>query len=94
MEPYDIIKRAIKTEKSVNDTTGNNKYHFEVYTGATKFQIRDAVEKLWPEVRVVDVNTTWVRGKRRRYRWVRGKRQNWKKAVISLRPGDTINVGY
>ena len=94
MDALYIIKKAIRTEKSVNDTTNFNKYHFEVSTTATKYQIREAVEKLFPNVKVVDVHTCNVRGKRRRYRWIRGKRRITRKAIVTLRPGDNINAGY
>ena len=94
VEPHYVVKRAIKTEKSVNDTSENNKYHFEVHRDATKYQIREAIQALFPDVSVVDINTTWARGKRRRHRWVRGKRHSWKKAIVTLSEGDMINVGY
>lgn len=94
MEAHYIIKRVIRTEKSVTDTSSNNKYHFEVPLSATKYQIKDAVQQLFPGVQVVQVNTVTDRGKRRRYRYVVGRRRNTKKAVVTLRSGDTINVGY
>jgi large subunit ribosomal protein L23 len=94
MDPHYIIKRVVRTEKSVMDTTQNNKYHFEVPRSVTKYQIRNAVESLYPDVEVVSVNTVTERGKRRRHRYVVGSRRDTKKAVVTLRPGDAINVGY
>jgi large subunit ribosomal protein L23 len=94
MDPHHIVKRVIRTEKSVNDTTDNNKYHFEVAAGATKYQIKEAVQALFPDVTVVGINTVTARGKRRRHRYTFGKRRDWKKAVVTIQEGQTINVGY
>ena len=94
MEAHYILKKILRTEKSVNDTTQYNRYHFEVHRGATKFQIREAVEELFPDIKVKEIRTSTVRGKRRRYRFVKGKRRSTKKAIVTLRPGDSINVGY
>jgi large subunit ribosomal protein L23 len=94
MDAHHIIKRVIRTEKSVTDTGANNKYHFEVASCATKCQIRDAFERLFPNVTVLSINTGPDRGKRRRYRYTLGKRRDSKKAIVTLREGDSINVGY
>lgn len=65
------------------------KYTFEVYIGANKHQIKKAVEELF-KVRVMDVNTIIIKGKVRGLGRSKGKRKNWKKAVVSLREGDSI----
>ena len=94
MESQQVIKRPLHTEKSVADIRANNKYHFEIHPQATKNDVRDAVEKLFPDVGVVSVNTLRIPGKRRRMGWARGKTAARKKAVVELRPGDTIDIGY
>lgn len=94
MDSHDIIIRPLHTEKSVDDMRDNNAYHFEVAPDATKSQIRHAVEELFPGSRVVDVRTTSVKGKARRVRWHTGRTRARKKAIVKLRPGDSIDIGY
>ena len=89
MTPEQIIKRPIAlTEKAARLKEGNQVV-FKVALRANKIQIREAVEALF-DVKVTDVNTLVQRGKPRRIgrRWL--KRPNWKKAVVTLRPGDDI----
>ncbi len=94
IDSHDVIRRPLHTEKSVEDIRARNHYHFEVDRRATKNIIRQAVEELFPGVKVCSVNTQWVRGKYRRTRLVRGRTSDWKKAIVELRPGDTIDIGY
>jgi large subunit ribosomal protein L23 len=94
MDTLQVIKRPLHTEKSVADVRVNNRYHFQVDRSATKHDIRRAVEELFPGVKVVGVCTQWVRGKRRRVRWLRGRTTDWKKALVTVRPGDSIEIGY
>ena len=94
MRPEVVIRRPLHTEKSVSDMQDTNKYHFEVDRRATKHDVRAAIEALFPGIKVASVNTQWVRGKTRRQRYVRGRTPDWKKAVIGLRQGDTIDIGY
>ncbi|MHC4480660.1 MAG: 50S ribosomal protein L23 [Planctomycetota bacterium] len=94
MDSHQVVIRPLHTEKSVRDIRDNNAYHFEVDPKATKSQIRDAIEQLFPGRRVVDVRTVSVKGKRRRVRWRVGKTKDRKKAIVRLRPGDTIDIGY
>ena len=94
MDVHQIIVRPLHTEKSVDDMHANNAYHFEVGPRATKPQVRHAVEELFPGVKVLDVRTCWVKGKRRRVRWHVGTTRRWKKAVVKLRQGDSIDIGY
>lgn len=69
------------------------KYTFCVDTRANKYQIRLAVEQLFPKVKVTDVNTMTVRGKQKRKRTVQsGSTPNWKKAIVTLREGDHIDL--
>ena len=94
MDSHHVIQRPLHTEKSVDDVRADNAYHFRVHPKATKSQIRHAVEELFPGRRVVDVRTLWVRGKPRRVRFRRSMTSSWKKAIVKLRPGDSIDIGY
>ncbi|MGD2175434.1 MAG: 50S ribosomal protein L23 [Candidatus Brocadiaceae bacterium] len=89
MDSHHVIVRPLHTEKSVDDIRQSNAYHFEVHPEATKKQIRHAVEELFPDCRVTDVRTLWVKGKSRRVRYNVGRTSNWKKAIVALRPGET-----
>jgi large subunit ribosomal protein L23 len=91
MRPEEIIKRPlILTEKGNRLREDENQYIFEVARDANKTQIRGAVEKLW-KVSVLKVHTLNVRGRMRRMGRGHAKTQNWKKAVVSLKDGDTID---
>lgn len=90
-----VLKRPIITEKTAAFLErGLTQYGFEVDMQATKSQIKAEVERVY-EVKVDSVNTMIVRGKQRmRYSKrgvVRGKSSNYKKAVVTLRPGDEID---
>jgi large subunit ribosomal protein L23 len=101
--PESIIKRPLLTEKGtrLKDTGGNpegvdldpekvkSQLLFEVARDANKVEIRHAVEKLW-NVNVVSVHTAIVRGKEKRLGRYIGKRSNWKKAVVTIAPGQNI----
>lgn len=84
-----IIRPLIMTEKGETLKEEQNKVLFEVAMKANKPEIKAAVEKLF-KVDVIDVNTLVVRGKVNRLGRRMGKRPNWKKAVVTLREGDTI----
>lgn len=88
---YSIIKSPVITEKGTDDTAKRNAYHFKVPTDANKIEIRQAVENLFG-VHVESVNTLRVRGKTRRRGWVAGSRPDWKKAMVTLREGDVIDI--
>lgn len=90
MEPRDVIKRPIITEKSTT-LMEQNKYTFEVDRRATKTDVRNAVERLF-NVTVEQVNTMNVRGKMQRRGMTRGRRPDWKKAIVKLAPGDRIEI--
>lgn len=81
---YDIIKRPIVTEKSMN-AMGNRKYTFIVDTHANKFEIKHAVEKVFG-VKVDNVCTMKMLGKEKRVGVHIGRRPDWKKAVVTLTP--------
>ena len=87
---YDVIKRPlIMTEKGETLKEVYNKVLFEVDPKANKIEIKAAVEKLF-NVEVLDVNTLVVRGKVARMGRRMGKRPNWKKAIVTLKEGETI----
>ena len=92
--PYDVILRPIITEKTV-ELSADNKYTFEVDLRANKCEIRGAVEYIFREkkIKVCKVQTVRVKGKLRRWgRRYRGRRSDWKKAIVSLRAGDKIDI--
>lgn len=88
--PYEVIIRPVVTERSF-DLMEEGKYTFEVARTAPKEEIRAAVEKLFG-VHVVKVNTINVKPKNRRVRYVAGKTRQWKKAIVTLAPGETIEI--
>ncbi|MEK7805570.1 MAG: 50S ribosomal protein L23 [Planctomycetota bacterium] len=93
MDTYNIIKRPLRTEKSVADGEATNSYHFEVDLRANKIQIKNAVEKYF-KVKVQDVRTIVRKGKEKRVRFRLGRTKDWKKAVVKLKEGSTIDFGY
>jgi large subunit ribosomal protein L23 len=88
--PYEVIIRPVVTERSF-DLMEQGKYTFEVARTAPKEEIRLAIEKLF-DVHVVKVNTINVKPKNRRVRYVAGNTRQWKKAIVTLAPGETIEV--
>jgi large subunit ribosomal protein L23 len=90
LDPYNIIRRPIITEKSSVMDEALNKVVFEVDRRATKHQVREAVEKLF-KVKVIKVNTMRVRGKPVRRGWSFTNKSNWKKVIVTLREGDRID---
>jgi len=89
MNVYQVLKRPILTEKT-DYQRDNNQYIFEVAHQANKLQVKEAVEKLF-DVQVVAVNTMIVKPKRRRLgRKVIITRPGWKRAVVTLAPGERI----
>ena len=91
MNPYDIIKRPVITEKGTMLQEKGAKYLFQVERGANKFQIKRAIEMVFG-VKVEKVNTVLMRGKWRRVRFSRGKTSDWKKAVVTLKEGEKIEL--
>ncbi|MGI6081307.1 MAG: 50S ribosomal protein L23 [Limnochordia bacterium] len=91
MNARDIVIRPVITEKTMTDLLPLNKYTFEVDVRANKSQIRDAIEELF-DVKVVAVNTMRCPGKLRRMGRFEGRRPERKKAVVTLREGDSIEI--
>lgn len=80
---YDVILRPVITEKSMN-MMGEKKYTFFVHPQATKTQVKEAVEKMFPGTKVSGVNTMNIDGKKRRRGMVVGKTAKSKKAIVAL----------
>lgn len=92
MNSFDVIKTVRVTEKGTRQSDEYNQYTVVADRRATKPQIRNAVEELF-NVKVVRVNTMNVAGKsRRRMTKQRGKTSDWKKAMVTLKEGDRINL--
>lgn len=90
MEARDILIRPIVTEKSTA-LMEQGKYTFRVPLAATKIQIRQAVEQIF-KVKVQSVNTMRYEGKLKRMGRTQGRRSDWKKAVVTLKPGEAIEL--
>ncbi|HOB22801.1 MAG: 50S ribosomal protein L23 [Firmicutes bacterium] len=88
MDVRDIIKRPLVTEKSTI-LQGEDKYTFAVDPRANKWQIKQAVEQIFG-VKVIAVNTLRYKGKKRRMGRSEGYTPSWKKAVVTLAPGNKI----
>lgn len=92
-DPRAIILQMLLTEKGTALRERLNQYLFRVDPSANKIEIRQAVEKLF-KVKVVRVNTMNRPGKRKRLRTMKyGRTSSWKRAVVTLREGDKIEVG-
>lgn len=90
IHPYAVLLRPVITEKSTV-LAGANKYVFEVDPRANKNQIREAVQIAF-SVRVSEVNTMNMKGKPKRFGRRVVNRPDWKKAIVTLVPGDTIEL--
>ena len=87
---YNVIIRPVVSERSF-DLMNQNKYTFEVAKQAPKEEIAGAVEKLFG-VHVVKVNTISVKPKTKRVRYQAGKTRSWKKAIVTVAEGDSIEL--
>lgn len=90
MEARDIIIKPVVTEKSIG-LMENNKYVFKVALSANKIEIKKAIEEIF-KVKVVDVNTVRVKGKEKRMGRSVGKTSDYKKAIVQLAEGDSIEI--
>jgi large subunit ribosomal protein L23 len=89
MKQYEIIKRPLNTEKTNIQKEALNQVTFEIDRRANRIEIKSAVETAF-KVKVARVRTMQVKGKtKRRGRFV-GKRRDWKKAIVTLMPGERI----
>ena len=87
---YDVLKNILRTEKGSN-LLADNKYLFSVSVDSNKVQIKQAVEDVY-NVKVTKVNTIKVQGKWKRLRYKEGKTPDWKKAIVTLKQGDKIEI--
>ena len=88
---YDVVKKPLLTERTMSRLDQSNTYVFQVHPKANKVQIRNAVERLF-DVKVLSVNTASMHGKRRRRGRMVTKMPDWKKAFVTLREGDSIEL--
>ena len=87
---YDVIRRPVITEKSTALKEVEKQVVFEVDKRANKFEIREAVQTLFG-VKVASVNTVIMAGKPKRFGRLMGRRAKWRKAVITLKPGEELD---
>ena len=90
-DAHETILRPVVTEKSSAAYGAHKEYAFRVHLDATKPQIKAAIESLF-NVSVTAVRTMVVRAKRRTYGRFAGRRPSWKKAIVTLKEGDAIEV--
>lgn len=94
-KPHVILRRPIVTEKMLKLQETQRQYAFEVDAEATKIAVKEAVEKKF-DVTVEGVRILNVKGKSKRMNTrrglTRGRRPNWRKAIVTLREGDTIDL--
>lgn len=91
-DPHDIIDTVRLTEKATLLAERENKYVFRVASHANKIQIRHAIEKLFKK-KVLAVNTCNYAGKKKRERTASfGRKPHWKKAIVTLKQGDKIEL--
>ncbi len=90
MNSRTVIIRPVISEKSYA-LLAANKYTFRVHERANKTQVRQAIEEVF-DVRVTGVRTAWVNPKPKRRGLTTGKRRQWKKAIVTLHPEDSIEL--
>ena len=88
---YEIIQEPLITEKIARESEKFRKYAFRVHPSANKKQIKSAVEKIF-NVHVTRVNSMNNSGKWRRVRYQPGQTSDWKKAVVTIKPGEKIDI--
>jgi large subunit ribosomal protein L23 len=90
LHPNEVLLAPVVSEKSYS-FIGENKYTFKIHQDAHKTQVRQAVEELFG-VKVIAVNVLKVQAKPKRRGAFKGTKPGWKKAIVQLRAGDTIEV--
>jgi large subunit ribosomal protein L23 len=91
MNNYDIIKCPVVSEKSTTQKEVHNQLTFEVDRNANRIEIKKAVQSLF-HVQVEGVRTLQIKGKYKQRGRIIGKRRDWKKAVVTLKPGERIEI--
>jgi len=90
LHPGEVLISPVVSEKSYGQIV-QNRYTFKVHQDAHKTQVRQAVEELF-DVKVLNVNIVKVQPKPKRRGVHKGVRQGWKKAIVQLKPGDSIEI--
>ncbi len=90
MMAHEIIKRPLITEKTSIQKELHNQVSFEVDRRANRIEIKKAVESIF-DVRVASVKTMQITGKTKQRGRITGKRRDWKKAIVTLMPGERID---
>jgi large subunit ribosomal protein L23 len=90
LHPGEVLISPVVSEKSYGQIV-HNRYTFKVHQDAHKTQVRQAVEELF-DVKVVNVNIVKVQAKPKRRGVHQGVRPGWKKAIVQLKPGDSIEI--
>ena len=90
LHPNEVLLAPVVSEKSYS-LIADRKYSFRVHPKAHKTQVRQAVEELF-QVKVERVNISHVQPKPKRRGTIRGKKPGWKKAIVQVREGDTIEI--
>ena len=88
---FDIIVRTLTTEKT-SRSVADGKFYFEVVASANKDDVKEAIQKIF-DVVVESVNIINTDGKVKRFKGTKGKRSSVKKAVVTLKKGQDINLG-
>jgi len=89
---YDIIKRPLLTEKSTKSKDKFNSYCFQVDIHSNKAQIKKAIEEVFPAVKVEKVKTMIIKGKPKRAKTFIMHQTDWKKAIVTLKEGNRIDI--
>lgn len=88
---YDIIYQAIISEKGTILKDNENRYLFKVHLQANKIEIKKAIESAF-DVKVINVKTINMKGKSKKLGRFEGRRSSWKKAIVKLKEGDSIEI--
>jgi large subunit ribosomal protein L23 len=91
LHPNEVLLAPVVSEKSYAQIEATNTYSFRVHPDAHKTQIRQAVEELF-DVKVLRVNVSKVQSKPKRRGLHKGRKPGWKKAIVQLKPGDSIEI--
>jgi large subunit ribosomal protein L23 len=89
--PYEVVQRPLLTEKGTRLKEEANQYLFRVAPTATKIEIKQAIEQLF-KVKVAEVRTLRMQGKVKRMGRFAGRRAGWKKAIVTLKTGQSIEL--
>ena len=90
MNTYDIIQGPVVTEKATLQKEVSNQVTFKVVKTANRVEIKDAVERAF-NIKVKQVRTIQIKGKTKQRGRIIGKRKDWKKAIVTLMPGQRID---